>query len=335
MRALCDRCGIEHLRYRSCGNRNCPRCQFEARHQWLDAREAELLPVPYFHVVFTVPEQLNRIALYCPEVFYAALLRAAGQTLLDVGQTKLKAWLGALLILHTWGQNLSLHPHVHCVVPGGGLSSDRSRWIGTRKRSFLLPVKVLARRFRTLLCRSLLQACERGELGRAGQLSLVKPIIEQAARRDWVVYAKPPFGGPEQVLAYLSRYTHRIAISNRRITGFDGEKVSFSWRDYADEYRQKVTPLDAIEFLRRFLMHVLPKGFVRIRYVGFLATRNRKANLELARTLIGLARPLQFRERPKPPILCPACRELLASESPHRSRRFPSPRPPPGAEAAA
>jgi hypothetical protein len=335
VRAVCEKCGSEHLLFRSCRNRNCPRCQAAARHEWLDARESELLPVPYFHVVFTVPEELNQIALYCPEIFYAALLRAAGNALLDVGRTKLHADLGALVLLHTWGQNLSLHPHAHCVVPGGGFSSDRTQWVATRKTTFLLPTKVLSRRFRTLLCLSLLEACERGEFLRAGERSLIKPIIEGAARREWVVYAKAPFGGPEQVLEYLSLYTHRTAISNRRIVSFDGEHVTFRWRDYADESRIKLMTLDAIEFLRRFLMHVLPDRFVRIRYFGFLANRNRKRNIQLARALIGVARPLCFRERPKPPILCPSCRQDLA---PLRSDPLCPPaatRAPPREEAAA
>lgn len=328
VRAVCEKCGNEHFLFRSCRNRHCPRCQAEARHEWLDARERELLPVPYFHVVFTTPEELNAIALHCPETFYAALLRAAGNALLDVGRTKLHAVLGALTVLHTWGQNLSLHPHVHCVVPGGGFSFDRKQWIGTRKRSFLLPVRVLSRRFRTLLTGSLIDACHRGRLDRSGPASVIRPLIEQAARREWVVYAKPPFGGPEQVLEYLSRYTHRVAISNRRIVGFDGERVTFAWRDYADDNRSKVMTLDANEFLRRFLMHVLPNRFVRIRYFGFLGNRNRTVNIELARSLIGCPRPLHFRERPRPSVLCPACQAERAS-SPHTTR------PPPNLDAAA
>jgi hypothetical protein len=335
VRTVCEKCGTEHLLFRSCRNRHCPRCQAEARHDWLEAREGELLPVPYFHVVFTIPEELNTIALYCPETLYAALLRAAGNALLDVGRSKLHAELGALVVLHTWGQNLSLHPHAHCVVPGGGFSCDRRRWIATRKPSFLLPVKVLSRRFRTLLCLRLLDACERGELARAGDASVLRPIIEQAARRDWVVYAKAPFGGAEQVLDYLARYTHRTAISNRRIVAFDGQRVSFRWRDYADENRTKLMTLDAIEFLRRFLMHVLPDRFVRIRYFGFLGNRNRKSNIELARALIGIARPLRFRERSRPPILCPACRGILDPQQPEIVTAPATTRSPPRAENAA
>ena len=311
IRAVCEKCVTEHWLYRSCRNRHCPRCQAAARAAWLDAREQELLPVPYFHVVFTVPEMLNPIALYCPEVFYAALLQAAGNTLLDVGRTKLKAQLGCLAVLHTWGQNLSLHPHVHCVVPGGGFSRDKRRWMPLRNASYLLPVKVLARRFRTLLTEALRVAERQGKLKRLPPEVPPHLTIEGAAAQEWVVYAKPPFGGPAQVLEYLSRYTHRVAISNQRILSFDGREVTFRWRDYADGNRTKECTLDAVEFLRRFLMHVLPDRFVRIRYFGFLANRRRTENIRAARTLIGQAEPLHFRERPKPAVLCPTCHTAL------------------------
>jgi Putative transposase/Transposase zinc-binding domain len=313
--AVCDNCGAEHPVFRSCRNRNCPRCQAQARAAWLDAREQELLPVPYFHVVFTVPEMFNEIAMYCPEVFYAALLQAAGNTLLDVGLSKLHARLGCLAILHTWGQNLTLHPHVHCVVPGGGFSTDRRRWIHLRNRAYLLPIKVLARRFRTLLCSALRAAARNGKLQRLPANVLPHATIEGAAAQEWVVYAKPPFGGPEQVLEYLSRYTHRIAISNRRILSFTGQKVTFEWRDYSDSNRIKQMTIGAHEFLRRFLMHVLPDRFVRIRYFGFLSNRHRSRNIESARTLVGQERPLHFRERSKPRVLCPACYADVATNA--------------------
>src|SRR5947207_1697539 len=271
---VCENCGAERPMFRSCRNRNCPQCQAQARAAWLEAREQELLPVPYFHVVFTVPEMLNPIALYCPEVFYAALLQSAGNALLDVGLSKLKARLGCLTVLHTWGQNLSLHPHVHCVVPGGGLSADRRRWVPLRNSSYLLPIKVLSRRFRTLLCEALRRAARNGQLQRLPNEVPPHITIEGAAAQEWIAYAKPPFGGPEQVLEYLSRYTHRVAISNRRIVSFSENKVTFQWRDYADSNRVKYSTIDAVEFLRRFLMHVLPERFVRIRYFGFLANRH-------------------------------------------------------------
>ena len=307
VRAICDNCGAEHLLYRSCRNRNCPKCQAGARAAWLDAREQELLPVPYFHVVFTVPEMLNPIAMYCPEVFYAALLQAAGNALLDVGRTKVGALLGCLTVLHTWGQNLSLHPHVHCVVPGGGFSEDKQRWVSLRNPWYLLPVKVLARRFRTLLTDSLRTAARVGKLDRLPREVPPHLTIEGSAAQDWIVYAKRPFGGPEQVLEYLSRYTHRVAISNSRIVSFADGKVTFRWRDYADGNRTKHSTLDAVEFLRRFLMHVLPDRFVRIRYFGFLANRQRTHNINRARLLIGQLEPLRFRDRPKVGTLCPSC----------------------------
>lgn len=304
---VCDRCGADHVLYRSCRNRNCPKCQAEARAAWLDARERELLPVPYFHVVFTVPEMLNPIAMHCPEVFYSSLLQAAGNALLDVGRTKLRARLGCLTVLHTWGQNLSLHPHVHCVVPGGGLSEDKQRWIHLRNAWYLLPVKVLSRRFRTLLTESLRAAARAGKLDRLPRDVPPHLTIEGAAAQEWVVYAKRPFGGPEQVLEYLSRYTHRVAISNSRIVSFADGKVTFRWRDYSDHNRVKQSSLHAIEFLRRFLLHVLPDRFVRIRYFGFLANRQRMHNINTARALLGQLEPLRFRPRPRFAVLCPSC----------------------------
>jgi hypothetical protein len=304
---MCEGCGSEHLVFRSCRNRHCPSCQANARDQWLAAREQELLPVPYFHVVFTVPEILNDLALYCPEVFYAALLRAAGNTVLDVGRSKLKALLGCLTILHTWGQNLSLHPHVHCVVPGGGLSFDGKRWVSLRNSTYLLPIKVLRRRFKTLLCSYLREAERKGKFARVPRTVLPHTAIEGAWAQEWIAYVKQPFGGPRQVLRYLARYTHRVAISNHRIISFQNNKVIFRWRDYADSNRSKLMVLEATEFVRRFLLHVLPPRFVKIRYFGFLANRRRTETIELARTLLGpTAMPL-IQERIKPLVLCPDC----------------------------
>lgn len=308
----CESCGVEFPLFRSCRNRNCPQCQVQARAEWLEEREKELLPVPYFHVVFTVPAMLNPLALHCPEVFYAALLRAAGNALLDVGWTKLKARLGCLTILHTWGQNLSLHPHVHCVVPGGGLSGDGKSWIALRNRTYLLPIKVLVRRFRTLLCHALRAAERKGEFERLPADVLPHITIEGGAAQEWIGYAKRPFGGPQQVLSYLSQYTHRIAISNQRIVAFQEGKVTFRWRDYADENRSKLSTLPAVEFLRRFLQHVLPDRFVRIRYFGFLANRNRGNNVRRARIMIGRIAPLRFPERHQARMLCPTCRDQKA-----------------------
>jgi len=305
--AKCENCGVAYPRFRSCRNRNCPQCQGQARTAWLEAREREVLAVPYFHVVFTVPKALNAIALYCPEVFYKALLQSAGNALLDVGLSKLQARLGVLAILHTWGQNLSLHPHVHCVVPGGGFSINGSRWIAVPNPAYLLPIKVLSRRFRTLLCRALRTATGAGKLQRLPENVSPLHAIDTAAGQEWITYAKPPFGGPQQVLEYLSRYTHRVAISNRRILSFVDGQVTFRWRDYADSNRVKQSTLTAAEFLRRFLRHVLPDRFVRIRYFGFFSNRRRAENIRRARALIGRAEELRFRTRPKAPLLCPAC----------------------------
>lgn len=312
--ATCGKCGAEHLRFRSCQNRSCPRCQAEARDAWLDARQQELLPVPYFHVVFTVPEALHGIALYCPELFYAELLRAAGKALLDVGKVKLHVQLGCMAVLHTWGQAMWMHPHAHCVVPGGGFSEDGTSWISVRNGSFLLPVKVLRSRFRTLLCRALRTAERHGRLGRVPPETPAREAIRKAAKQRWIVYAKAPFGGPEQVLEYVSRYTHRIAISNGRIQSYEDDKVAFRWRDYADGNRQKVMTLDAVEFLRRFLLHVLPDRFVRIRYFGFLANHKRRKSIARARELLAAGEPVRLRERPAWLILCPSCQAALALE---------------------
>ena len=325
----CEGCGVEFPLFRSCRNRNCPQCQAQARAEWLEDREKELLPVPYFHVVFTVPEMLNEIALYCPEVFYAALLRAAGNALLDVGRSKLKARLGILTILHTWGQNLSLHPHVHCVVPGGGFSSDGKRWVTLRNPAYLLPIKVLGLRFRTLLCQALRLAERNGELKRLPANVLPHITIEGAAAQQWIAYVKPPFGGPEQVLEYLSQYTHRVAISNHRIVSFENKKVVFRWRDYADHNRTKLCTLDGLEFLRRFLMHVLPDRFVRIRYFGFLANAKRSDNISRARVLIGFSKPLCFRVRREFPLLCPECYAAVKTTQAHTRLTNPDLRPPP------
>lgn len=330
--AVCDNCGAEHQLFRSCQNRSCPRCQAGASVAWLAAREREVLPAPYFHVVFTVPDALNVIALYCPELFYGELLRAAGRTLLDVGKAKLHARLGCMTVLHTWGQNLTLHPHAHCVVPGGGFSEDGRRWVGVRKASYFLPIAVLASRFRTLLCRALRAAERTGQLGRVPSETPAIEAIRRASKKDWVVYAKPPFSGPEQVLEYVSRYTHRIAISNSRLLSFADDRVSFSWRDYADGNKKKVLTLNAVEFLRRFLLHVLPDRFVRIRYFGFMANGRRSRNIELARALLGVPVVLRTRLRQERRVLCPACQAAVTSECPRTALH--ADRSPPVADAA-
>ena len=310
-RQQCDRCGHEHIQWHSCRNRACPRCGAAARARWLEARRAELLPVPYFHVVFTVPEVLNVFALHVPRVFYDLLFRAAGQTLVDVARSRLQIQPGCLCVLHTWGQTLTLHPHIHCVVPGGGFPVHSRQWRSTAKPTFFLPVRVLSRRFRTLLMRSLRRAWREGTLTLPQRVLAdsvaLDLLLARAGATDWVVYCKQPFGGPEQVLGYLANYTHRIAISNSRIVSFDGERVSFRYRDYAHGNAEKLLTLDIDEFLRRFLLHVLPPRLVRIRYYGFLANRTRANSIESARQLIG------GRSLPPAPLLssderrCPQC----------------------------
>jgi hypothetical protein len=290
----CDRCGHRQVAYNSCRNRHCPKCQATAAAEWMEARQAELLPVEYFHLVFTLPTTLNPIALQNPRVVYGLLFRASSETLQQVAADpdRLGAEIGFLAILHTWGQNLQHHPHVHCVVPGGGLSPDASRWIACRP-GFFLPVRVLSRVFRGKFLSLLRTAFDRGRLAFHGKLGhLADPAVFQrrlteSARTEWVVHAKPPFGGPQQVLKYLARYTHRVAISNSRLVAMEGDQVSFRWKDYAHGGKQKVMTLKAIEFIRRFLLHVLPAGFVRIRHYGFLANRTCREKLALCRALLG------------------------------------------------
>lgn len=282
----CTRCGFRHLVWHSCRNRHCPRCQSEARQRWLDARKREILPLPYFHVVFTVPEVLNCFALAAPRLFYDILFRAASESLLVIGRDprRLGLHLGFLAVLHTWGQTLTLHPHLHCVVAGGGFSVRDGRFRAVPNENFLLPVRVLSRFFRRRFLELLGQALRRDDELRARTAHVdVIPLLMQARAAEWVVYAKPPFGGPAQVLTYLARYTHRIAISEHRLIAFDGHRVRFRYKDYRDHNRQKVMALDAVEFLRRFLLHVLPNRFVRIRHYGFLGNRVRSQSLSTAR----------------------------------------------------
>jgi hypothetical protein len=331
----CDRCGHRVILYNSCRNRHCPQCQARARAKWLAQRETELLPVPYFHVVFTLPQQIGRLALQNPKQIYTILFRAASQTLLEVAADPrlLGASIGFLAVLHTWGQNLHLHPHLHCVVPGGGISPDGSRWIACRKASFFLPVRLLSRRFRKSFLRSLRRAFRMGALRFCGdQVSLSDPapfrsLCDQAAAIDWVVHAKPPFGGPRRVLKYLARYTHRVAISNHRIRSLQDGRVSFDWKDYADHSRTKTMTLDAVEFIRRFLLHVLPSGLVRIRQFGFLANRVRKEKLAQCRALLAPSHAtIDDHDSPhvelEDPHHCPICKlgrliviELLSAKS--------------------
>src|SRR5574340_1133593 len=290
----CPRGGYQaDISYNSCRNRHCPKCQTQSREHWLAARERELLPTNYFHVVFTVPHELNVLALTNQHLFYDLLFAASAQTLLEVAADPkhLGAAIGLISILHTWGQNLLLHPHVHCAIPAGGLSPNHRCWVRPRY-PFFLPVKVLSRVFRGKFCAGLKRLYRRKRLCCAGPASLLadskqfRQLLRRLHRQDWVVYAKPAFGGPAQVLRYLGRYTHRVAISNHRLLAFDGERVTFCWKDYAHGNKQRKMTLAATEFLRRFLQHVLPRGFVRIRQFGFLANSCRTARLSLARQLL-------------------------------------------------
>ncbi|MBY0458788.1 MAG: IS91 family transposase, partial [Gemmataceae bacterium] len=289
----CDRCGHARVAYNSCRNRHCPKCQAGARAAWLRRQAADLLPVEYFHVVFTLPGAIGPVGLQNPRLVYGALFRAAAESLIELAAdpSRLGAEIGFLAVLHTWGQTLSLHPHVHCVVPGGGLAPGGGRWVPCRP-GFFLPVKPLGRLFRGKFLALLADLHARGQLTLAGgQKELAEPgrfarWVGELREVDWVVYAKRPFGGPEQVLKYLARYTHRVAISNQRLVRMSDEAVSFRWKDYADGNRPKVLTVGGVEFVRRFLQHVLPGGFVRIRHFGFLANRHREEKLARCRALL-------------------------------------------------
>jgi hypothetical protein len=293
----CDACGTEVPAYNGCGNRHCPSCLGHKSAQWLRDRAEELLPVPYFHVVFTVPTEVAALGLGNKKVVYQILLRAASETLLEVAANPehLGADIGFLAILHTWTQTLLHHPHVHCIVPAGGLSADGSRWVPSRDNYFL-PVPVLSSLFRGKFLDFLQRAKKSGELRFGGATSDLSTadgfaaFLKSQRERSWVVYAKAPFGSPEQVLKYLARYTHRVAISDRRIQSIDEHGVTFRYRDNGGGGQKSMT-LDGPEFLRRFLLHVLPKGFVRIRYFGLLANRHRAQNLERCRALLRDATP--------------------------------------------
>jgi hypothetical protein len=290
----CTRCGHRAISYNSCRNRHCPKCQAGARECWLEKRRQELLPTSYVHVVFTLPRPLAPLALQNKKVVYDLLFRTSAQTLLEVArdQKHLGAEIGFFSVLHTWSQKLELHPHVHCVVPAGGLSADRKRWIKPRY-AFFLPVKVLSRVFRGKFVAALKRAFQDGQLSFHGDLRpLAQPKtfaawLRTLFRKDWVVYSKPPFGGPDYVLRYLGRYTHRVAISNHRLVSFADHQVIFRWRDSAHKNEQRRMTLSLDEFLRRFLLHLLPDAFVRIRNFGFLANRRRATFLPLCFQLLG------------------------------------------------
>ena len=325
----CSQCAYSRIAYNSCRNRHCPKCQGTERREWLNNRQDDLLPVEYFHVVFTLPQAVAQIALQNKSVVYGILLRIAAETLVTIARDPkhLGAEIGFFTILHTWGQNLLHHPHAHCVVPGGGLSADGQRWISCRP-GFFLPVKVLSRLFRRLFLAALQAAFHKTQLRFSGELEPLRDAdsfrrwLSPLRSSEWVVYAKPPLGGASRALAYLSRYTHRVAISNERILRVHQGEVTFQWKDYRHRNRHKsrVMKVRAEEFMRRFLLHTLPEGFQRIRYFGFLANRHRTVKLALCRRLLpdtitallpdrAICHPLAHASDRKPPIACPQCRK--------------------------
>jgi hypothetical protein len=325
----CGHCRHQRISYNSCRNRHCPKCQNLARAQWLARRKAELLPIEYFHVVFTVPSQLHDLAWQNQKLVYNLLFQASAQALQSIARDPkhLGADIGFFSILHTWGQNLMFHPHIHSVVTGGGLSFDRKNWSFT-KPGFFLSVRVLSRRFRRLLLESLKDAFAKlrfhGPIAYLQNQRAFNRWLQSLAGIDWVVYSKPPFGGPEQVLEYLGRYTHRVAISNQRLLAFDGQQITFQYKDYRSHgrHRSKQMTLDAEEFIRRFLLHSLLPGFQRIRHYGILASSQKRITLPLARKLLGVAlHPIAptvaeitdaladvIAAITRPLLLCPACR---------------------------
>lgn len=301
----CDQCGYERNCFNSCRDRHCPKCQCLVRAQWLEDRHSDLLDCPYFHVVFTVPEEVAALAYQNKEVVYGILFQATADTLKTIAADPqhLGAEIGFFAVLHTWGQTLQFHPHLHCVVPGGGLSPDGQRWISCRP-NFFLPVRVLSRLFRRLFLDLLQTAFDSGKLQFFHALESLRDrhifgqLLERMKSCEWVVYAKRPFAGPQQVLDYVGRYTHRVAISNNRLLHIEDGHVTFQWKDYRDRDKLKTMTLSADEFIRRFLLHVLPDGFQRIRYYGFLANRYRKEKLERCRRLLGMPTPVDLSHAP-------------------------------------
>jgi hypothetical protein len=316
----CSLCSHRAISYNSCRNRHCPKCQTHARDQWLAARSEELLPVEYFHVVFTLPHALSALILQNKRLLYNLLLRASAETLLEIAADPkhLGAEIGFLSVLHTWGQTLQHHPHVHCVIPAGGLSPDHMHWVQPQRHGFFLPVRVLSRVFRGKFCDGLKRLFRSRQLQFHGALRnlsspiLFRPFLRSLFRQDWVVYAKRPFGGPEHVLHYLARYTHRVAISDHRLLAFANHNVTFRWKDYAHGSKQRKMTLTAHEFLRRFLLHILPSGFVRIRHFGLFANRDRRKHVSLCRKLLRAIAATCFRSTEDKPTTkvhwsCPLC----------------------------
>ena len=323
----CDHCGQVRISYNSCRNRHCPKCQTLDKERWLEARAGDLLPIPYFHGVFTLPQELSPLALRNQQVAYSLLFKAASETLLELSRDPrhLGAQIGVTALLHTWSQTLMHHPHLHCVVTGGGLSEDGQNWIEGRK-DFFLPVKVLSRLFRGKMLAYLKKAYQADELIFPGSIAawqnprFFQEQLSVLYQKEWVVYCKPPLGRPEQVLGYLARYTHRVALTNDRILKVEEDQVTFGYRDSQDHNRIKEMTLDAVEFIRRFLLHVLPDRFVKIRHYGLLSNRNRKARVRACKELLGMVPSLAEDPTPRSgwqeimerltgidPMLCPHC----------------------------
>lgn len=290
----CSQCGHIKISYNSCRNRHCPKCQSLAKELWLENRKEELLPVGYFHVVFTIPQEINEIALRNQKEIYTILFQAASETLLELGRSPkyLGAQLGITALLHSWGQNLMFHPHLHCIVPSGGLSLDGKRWISSRKK-FFIPVKVLSAKFKGKFLSYLQNAFYSktlkfiGEISEVSTADVFQNFIEKLRKKDWIVYCKPPFKSAAYVLQYLGRYTHKVAISNNRIQFIENGLVTFKWRDYKDSNKEKYMTITAEEFIRRFLIHVLPDKFVKIRHYGILCNRNKSTKLEQCKKFTG------------------------------------------------
>ena len=347
--AGCSKCGHHHIAYNSCKNRHCPKCQGPAARDWMEARAKDLLPVQYFHVVFTLPAEIAQIAYWNKKAVYGLLFKASAETVMTIAADpkRMGAKVGLTSVLHSWGSALTHHPHIHMIVPGGGLSPDRTRWVAC-KPGFFLHVRVLARLFRRLFIEGLLALHRAGELAFFGDLAGLANTaaftkwLAPFRKSEWVVYAKPPFGGPEAVLAYLSRYTHRVAISNHRLISADADTVTFQWKDYRIKRgdRQKIMRLTTPEFIRRFLIHILPDGFHRIRHYGLLASATRKTNIARIRDLLGQRPPeLEAQEPTEPAPLtlrepCPCCGGPMRVVEVFRRGQKPISRGPPLEQAA-
>ncbi len=348
--ASCTKCGHQHIAYNSCKNRHCPRCQGPAARDWMAARAEDLLPVEYFHVVFTLPAEIAQIAFWNKRAVYGLLFRASAKTVMTLAADpkRLGARVGMRSVLHTWGSAMTHHPHIHMIVPGGGLSPDGKRWVACRP-GFFLHVRVLSRLFRRLFLEGLMALHHAGQLAYFGELKdladtqVFAGYLAPLRKTEWVVYAKPPFGGPEAVLAYLGRYTHRVAISNHRLVSADTETVAFRWKDYRIKRgdRMKVMRLATGEFIRRFLIHVLPSGFHRIRHYGLLASGACKRNVEAIRRLLGAEAPAAAKATTAdqaPPLTlrepCPECGGAMRIVETFRRGERPVTRAPPRKAAA-